>query len=75
MLYVGLTDDHKESANMFGNVVGSQVISQLIKTSNKAVRKRPGHYSVHIALCKYISLLILFFMTLMALLIVNLAFQ
>lgn len=29
MLYVGLTEEHKESATMFANVVGSQVISQL----------------------------------------------
>ena len=29
MLYVGLTAEHKESATMFANVVGSQVISQL----------------------------------------------
>ncbi|MCI09023.1 tyrosine sulfotransferase-like protein, partial [Trifolium medium] len=30
MLYVGLTEEHRESATMFANVVGSQVISQLI---------------------------------------------
>ncbi|XP_043702624.1 protein-tyrosine sulfotransferase-like isoform X2 [Telopea speciosissima] len=29
MLYVGLTEDHRESATMFANVVGLQVISQL----------------------------------------------
>ena len=28
MLYVGLTEDHRESATMFANVVGAQVISQ-----------------------------------------------
>lgn len=28
MLYVGLTEEHKESATMFANVVGAQVISQ-----------------------------------------------
>ncbi|XP_012827925.1 PREDICTED: protein-tyrosine sulfotransferase isoform X2 [Erythranthe guttata] len=28
MLYVGLTENHKESATMFANIVGSQVISQ-----------------------------------------------
>eukprot|EP01018_Ginkgo_biloba_P031273 Gb_24249 [translate_table: standard] len=28
MLYVGLTENHKESAAMFANVVGSQVLSQ-----------------------------------------------
>ncbi|XAR59979.1 Protein-tyrosine sulfotransferase, partial [Bertholletia excelsa] len=30
MLYVGLTEDHKESATMFANVVGAQVISQSV---------------------------------------------
>lgn len=30
MLYVGLTEDHRESATMFANMVGSQVISQLV---------------------------------------------
>lgn len=29
MLFVGLTEEHKESATVFGNVVGAQVISQL----------------------------------------------
>ncbi|XP_028791885.1 protein-tyrosine sulfotransferase-like isoform X2 [Neltuma alba] len=29
MLYVGLTEEHKESATIFANVVGAQVISQL----------------------------------------------
>ncbi|OVA18066.1 hypothetical protein BVC80_1835g478 [Macleaya cordata] len=39
MLYVGLTEDHKESATMFANVVGTQVLSQfeaLSSISNKA---------------------------------------
>lgn len=34
MLYVGLTEDHKESATMFANVVGAQVISQLRATNS-----------------------------------------
>ncbi|KAK1283069.1 Protein-tyrosine sulfotransferase [Acorus calamus] len=29
MLYVGLTEDHKQSATMFANMVGAQVLSQL----------------------------------------------
>ncbi|KAL4576950.1 hypothetical protein LXL04_013051 [Taraxacum kok-saghyz] len=33
MLYVGLTEDHKGSATMFANLVGSQVISQLVTSS------------------------------------------
>ncbi|KAK8596471.1 hypothetical protein V6N13_001100 [Hibiscus sabdariffa] len=35
MLYVGLTEDHRESATMFANVVGQQVISQL--ANSKAI--------------------------------------
>lgn len=35
MLYVGLTEDHRESATMFANVVGAQVISQL-ESSNSS---------------------------------------
>ncbi|XP_059659432.1 protein-tyrosine sulfotransferase [Cornus florida] len=34
MLYVGLTEDHRESATMFANVVGAQVISQLIASNS-----------------------------------------
>ncbi|WCJ41009.1 tyrosylprotein sulfotransferase [Euphorbia peplus] len=30
MLYVGLTEDHRESATMFANVVGAQVIAQAL---------------------------------------------
>ena len=37
MLYVGLTEDHKESATMFGNMVGAQVISQLMASSYSMV--------------------------------------
>ncbi|VFQ81495.1 unnamed protein product [Cuscuta campestris] len=33
MLYVGITENHKESATMFANVVGTQVISQLTPSS------------------------------------------
>lgn len=33
MLYVGLTEDHRESATMFANVVGAQVISQKIASN------------------------------------------
>ncbi|XP_071690360.1 protein-tyrosine sulfotransferase-like isoform X2 [Rutidosis leptorrhynchoides] len=37
MLYVGITEDHRESATMFANVVGAQVISQLMaSTVNKS---------------------------------------
>lgn len=34
MLYVGLTEEHRESATMFANVVGAQVISQLGGTNS-----------------------------------------
>lgn len=33
MLYVGLTEDHRESATMFANLVGAQVISQLVASN------------------------------------------
>uniref|UniRef100_A0A7N0TWU0 Sulfotransferase n=2 Tax=Kalanchoe fedtschenkoi TaxID=63787 RepID=A0A7N0TWU0_KALFE len=47
MLYVGLTEDHKESATMFANVVGSQVISQLMEKSDKelALNTKPEQNS------------------------------
>ncbi|KAK4255098.1 hypothetical protein QN277_008139 [Acacia crassicarpa] len=47
MLYVGLTEEHKESASMFANVVGAQVISQLRapKTSMIGV-DNAGHSSL-----------------------------
>ncbi|XP_047318852.1 protein-tyrosine sulfotransferase-like isoform X2 [Impatiens glandulifera] len=41
MLYVGITEDHKESATMFANVVGAQVIFQSL-TSN---RSDPANYN------------------------------
>lgn len=28
MLYVGLTEDHKESATIFASMVGAQILSQ-----------------------------------------------
>ncbi|GFP84235.1 protein-tyrosine sulfotransferase [Phtheirospermum japonicum] len=34
MLYVGLTENHKESATMFANIVGAQVISQHSESSS-----------------------------------------
>ncbi|XP_075633192.1 protein-tyrosine sulfotransferase isoform X2 [Castanea sativa] len=47
MLYVGLTEEHKESATMFANVVGAQVISQLraSNTSMKSVSKKKSEQS------------------------------
>ncbi|KAK6142019.1 hypothetical protein DH2020_016200 [Rehmannia glutinosa] len=36
MLYVGLTENHKESATMFANIVGAQVISQHTISSSSA---------------------------------------
>lgn len=33
MLYVGITEDQRQSATMFANVVGAQVISQLLESS------------------------------------------
>ncbi|XP_074303534.1 protein-tyrosine sulfotransferase-like isoform X3 [Silene latifolia] len=34
MLYVGVTEDHKESATVFAHVVGAQVISQLVGSNS-----------------------------------------
>ncbi|XP_073056194.1 protein-tyrosine sulfotransferase isoform X3 [Primulina eburnea] len=36
MLYVGLTEKHRESATMFANVVGAQVISQHLASGSNA---------------------------------------
>ncbi|PWA99758.1 heparan sulfate 6-sulfotransferase/Protein-tyrosine sulfotransferase [Artemisia annua] len=44
MLYVGLTEDHRESATMFANLVGAQVISQL-GASNAATESEQGPFS------------------------------
>ncbi|ERN08372.1 hypothetical protein AMTR_s00148p00053200 [Amborella trichopoda] len=35
MLYVGLTENHKESATMFADVVGAQILSQLQELANQ----------------------------------------
>lgn len=48
MLYVGLTEDHRESATMFANVVGAQVISQKIASSygkNSAANDISGQHA------------------------------
>lgn len=34
MLYVGLTESHNESATLFANLVGAQVISQLLESNS-----------------------------------------
>ncbi|KAF8116231.1 hypothetical protein N665_0020s0083 [Sinapis alba] len=39
MLYVGLTEEHRESASLFANVVGSQVLSQVV-TSNATAKTK-----------------------------------
>ncbi|CAL1404265.1 unnamed protein product [Linum trigynum] len=45
MLYVGLTEDHKESATMFANVVGAQVISQTLSSSlNASTKWKPANH-------------------------------
>ncbi|KAJ6670424.1 TYROSYLPROTEIN SULFOTRANSFERASE-RELATED [Salix viminalis] len=45
MLYVGLTEDHRESATMFANVVGAQVISQAL-TENSSMEGAGNSKSV-----------------------------
>ena len=44
MLYVGLTEEHRESATMFADVVGSQVISQL-RASSPSTKSTAGNKS------------------------------
>ncbi|XP_010488273.1 PREDICTED: protein-tyrosine sulfotransferase isoform X1 [Camelina sativa] len=39
MLYVGLTEEHRESASLFANVVGSQVLSQGVPSDATAKTK------------------------------------
>ncbi|KAL0797489.1 hypothetical protein Bca101_052663 [Brassica carinata] len=39
MLYVGLTEEHRESASLFANVVGSQVLSQVVASNLTAKTK------------------------------------
>lgn len=39
MLYVGLTEEHRESASLFANVVGSQVLSQVVPPNATAKTK------------------------------------
>lgn len=34
MLFVGLTEYHRESAELFGNMVGAKVISQIASDSS-----------------------------------------
>ncbi|XP_022850974.1 protein-tyrosine sulfotransferase-like [Olea europaea var. sylvestris] len=36
MLYVGLTEKHRESASMFASLVGAQVVAQLTKSSSSS---------------------------------------
>lgn len=36
MLYVGLTENHRESATLFANLVGAQVVAQLTKSSSSS---------------------------------------
>lgn len=38
MLYVGLTESHNESASLFANLVGAQVISQLLESNSSVDR-------------------------------------
>ncbi|KAF8110307.1 hypothetical protein N665_0085s0036 [Sinapis alba] len=37
MLYVGLTEEHRESASLFANVVGAQVLSQVVMSKKSEV--------------------------------------
>lgn len=51
MLYVGLTENHKESATMFADFVGAQVISQLMVSNSSlelAADNNSGSCSSHL---------------------------
>lgn len=55
MLYVGLTEEHRESASLFANVVGSQVLSQVVASNLTAKNKttKPGW-------CRFLNLSVVF---------------
>lgn len=55
MLYVGLTEEHRESASLFANVVGSQVLSQVVASNLTAKNKNTKS-----GWCKFLNLSILF---------------
>lgn len=42
MLYVGLTENHKESATMFADVVGAQVILKLMAFNSTGADNKSG---------------------------------
>ncbi|XP_044481655.1 protein-tyrosine sulfotransferase-like isoform X2 [Mangifera indica] len=49
MLYVGLTENHRESANIFGNVVGAQVISQMVASKSSIKGNNKSEHSSSIS--------------------------
>lgn len=54
MLYVGLTEEHRESATMFANVVGAQVISQLggsNSSEESAADSKSGQCDIYLTFC------------------------
>lgn len=54
MLYVGLTEEHRESATMFANVVGAQVISQLgvsNSSGESAANRKSGQCAIYLTFC------------------------
>lgn len=51
MLYVGLTEEHRESASLFANVVGSQVLSQVVPSNATAKTK-----TTKSGWCKFLTL-------------------
>ncbi|KAK3010797.1 hypothetical protein RJ639_011901 [Escallonia herrerae] len=54
MLYVGLTENHRESATMFANVVGAQVIYQSVvssKSSLLATNIKSGLFALSMRAC------------------------
>lgn len=61
MLYVGLTENHRDSATLFANVVGAQVISQLTganyRTDLAAAKVGDANNDVSLLLINSLSLL------------------
>ncbi|KAJ0020199.1 hypothetical protein Pint_32154 [Pistacia integerrima] len=45
MLYVGVTENHRESANIFGKVVGAQVISQMVASNSSIEDNNKSEHS------------------------------
>lgn len=57
MLYVGLTEEHRESASLFADVVGSQILSQVVLSNATAETKATRSGSCKFLTFVFISLI------------------